>query len=154
MAFRIFMSPWNYVNLHAYKDFSAERIKLTQRVAQSPKDEDSLIQTIHAGEFPTAILLPNKVTEKGRWGSRFSVGLKGGRVSKVKTNKWAHFRNGGWVSWGPKLWQHISARAPQDTAEATQAGNLPPRVTRGPRIRLRRFKSHYCHWPGDLEQGS
>lgn len=75
----------------------------------------------------------------------FSVGLKGGRVSKVKTNKWAHLRNGGWVSWGPKRWQHISAMAPQDTAEATQAGNLPPKVTRGPRIRQHRLNSQYRH---------
>lgn len=66
MELRICMSPGNYVNLHAYKDFSVERIKLIQRVAQSPKDEDSLIQTIHAGEFPTDLLLPNKGTEKGR----------------------------------------------------------------------------------------
>ena len=65
---------------------------------QSPKDEKLLIQTIHAGEFPTNMLLPNKVTEKDGRGSRFSIGLKGGRASQANANRNGALLDGGWGS--------------------------------------------------------
>lgn len=81
--------------------------------AQSQKDEKLLIQTIHVGEFPTNMLLPNKVTEKGRRGSGFSISLKGGRVSQANANRNGTLLDGGWVRWGPKLAAHQRQAGPR-----------------------------------------
>lgn len=91
-----------------YGLFSREYKAYAKR-AQSQKDDEFLIQTVHAGEVPTKRLFPNKVTEKGRGGSRFSTGFKWGRVSSAEANRnGVSGMVGGWAR--DQNWWSINAR--------------------------------------------
>lgn len=156
MAFRILMSPWNYANLQAYMDFSVGRIKLTQRVDNPLKMKNRWYRRYLLASSQQIYYFQIKWPRKADEEVDFLLASKGAEFHRPKLTKMAHLRNGGRVSWGPKLWQSISAR--DNTGHSRGHSGELEIYHQG----LHKVQGSDCtgsvptnrHWPCDLDQVS